>query len=226
MPDNKTISKETHLYEPVRNFLMKQGFRALGEVCGCDVAGWDGTQLVVVELKLILNLVLVGQAADRQKFADSVWAAIPRPKNKWKWKHSNADSINVLKRLGIGLLLVPPKHSKTAVDEILPPGKRSGQMNNRRRRAVLKEMEGRTGDRNTGGCTRTTIVTAYRESTMQIADLLAQNGPMSPKQLRDLGCHPKAQKILYANHYGWFESTTRGIYQLTEKGLTENLKSE
>lgn len=226
MVDNKTVSKETQLYEPVRNFLMKKGFRALGEVCGCDVAGWDGVSLVVVELKLTLNLVLVGQAAERQKFADSVWAAISRPQNKWKWKRSNADAINVLKRLGIGLLLVPPRESKSAIDELLPPCQKPGQINNRRRKAILKEMEGRTGDRNTGGCTRTTIYTAYRESTMQIAGLLAQNGPLSPKQLREMGCHQKTQSILYANHYGWFESTARGIYQLTEKGHSDHSQFE
>ena len=42
---------------------------------------------------------------------------------------------------------------------------------------------------------------------------------MSPKQLRDLGCHPKTQNILYANHYGWFERVRRGVYRLDGAGL-------
>lgn len=222
MSSQKTTKKETSLYHPVREHFQSLGFRVLGEVCECDIAGWDGKSLIVVELKLSLNLTLIAQAAQRQKFADVVWAAVPKPKNKRRWTRTNADSIHVLKRLGIGLLLVPMGKSKTGVEEVVVPTGRLPRISQVRKKAIIQEMEGRTGDQNQGGSTRTAIITAYRESAMQIAKHLMQHGAMSPKQLRELGCHEKTQRILYANYYGWFESPSRGKYLLTEKGRAEN----
>lgn len=214
--------KETSLYMPVRDYLAGAGYRALGEVCGVDVVGFDGQQLVAVELKLTLNLALVAQAVQRQKFADLVWVAVPRPKNKWKWLRANSDNIRVLRRLGLGLLLVPPSKSRSAVDQVLAPREKQARIVKKLRSAILKEMEGRSGDRNLGGCTRTTIVTAYREAAVAIASMLAEHGALSCKELRKIGCHANTQRILHNNYYGWFENVSRGTYKLTEKGLSEH----
>ena len=135
-----TSKKETSLYAPVRDYFTEQGYRVLGEVNGCDVVAWDEQLLVVIEMKLNLNLVLVAQAVQRQKFADRVYVAVPRPKNKWRWISANRDSLDVLRRLKVGLLLVSLTKAKPKVDEVLAPDRKSGLLSQRTRKALLKEI--------------------------------------------------------------------------------------
>ena len=49
--------------------------------------------------------------------------------------------------------------------------------------------------------------------------LLAEHGPLSPKELRGLGASAKSQPILSANVYGWFERQRRGVYTINGSGL-------
>ena len=46
-------------------------------------------------------------------------------------------------------------------------------------------------------------------------------GKGNGRQLRKMGCDDKDIRLMSDNHYGWFERTGRGIYNLTEKGRTE-----
>jgi len=85
-------------------------------------------------------------------------------------------------------------------------------------RAVLTEMNGRSGDFNEGGSCRRKLVTAYRENAIRIACCLADLGPLSAKALRALGTCDKTYSILYTNVYGWFERIDKGLYALSPKG--------
>lgn len=214
----KAGKKETSLYAPIRDHFIEQGYRALGEVNGCDVVAWDESLLIIIELKLTLNLTLVAQAVQRQKMADRVYVAVPRPKNKWRWISANSGSLDVLRRLKIGLLLVSLTKAKPKVDEVLSPERKPGPLNQRNRKALLREFEARTGDRNKGGCTRTKLVTAYREAALAIVALLTEHGPLTAAKLRKLGAPDNAHSILYKNYYGWFSNVSRGVYELTIAG--------
>lgn len=63
---------ETDLYEPLRDFLKRCGYKVRAEVLSCDIVAVKDKQVVVVEQKLRLNLELLAQAAQRQKITDSV----------------------------------------------------------------------------------------------------------------------------------------------------------
>ena len=82
----------------------------------------------------------------------------------------------------------------------------------------LEEMSKRGTNKNWGGSTRTPLFTAYRAEALKIARLLNEQGPLSPRDLRSLGCVPSTGTILLRNYYGWFEKVNRGIYQISEKG--------
>ena len=53
---------ETDLYEPIRDYLVAQGYTVRGEVHDCDVTATKGEELIVVELKLRFNMELLYQA--------------------------------------------------------------------------------------------------------------------------------------------------------------------
>ena len=49
---------------------------------------------------------------------------------------------------------------------------------------------------------------------------MIRHGPLSPKSLREIGTGEKTYQILYKNYDGWFDRTGRGIYTLSEIGIT------
>ena len=222
MPD--PTFREADLYEPVRDLLSQQGFTVRGEVCGIDVLALRGDEVVAVEMKTSLNLDLVLQAVSRQRSADSVYVAVPR-RGKTMTTKRWTQLCHLLQRLEIGLILVSPTTGTAEVRiEAVPfDRERSRQQAKRKKAALLEEFLGRTGDRNRGGVNRRAIVTVYREMAMEVARLIAAEGPCSARRLRQLGADPdKVWGILYDNHYGWFERRGSGIYGLTERGHTES----
>ena len=210
--------RETDLYGPVRDFLVAQGFTVRAEVHGCDVAGQRGEELVVVELKCALTLALLLQAIRRQRLADSVYVAIPRPatgSQDAKLRQLRP----LLRRLELGLLAVDLRAqpaSITVVQQPLPAPKRREQ---KKRRALLAELGARTGDDNVGGSTRRPLVTVYRENALHVAVALQRFGPLAPRQLRALGAAEKTASILQQDVYGWFERIERGLYHVRPAGL-------
>jgi hypothetical protein len=214
----KKALKETDLYGPVAAYLRQLGFTARGEVNGCDIAAVRGDELVVVELKRGLTMDLLVQATKRQRMTDSVYVAIPRPRRMQGWHGYR----RVLRQLELGLILVAfHGRRKPTVEVVFHPVPYQRQKRKAPRRAALTEIEGRSGDFNVGGSTRRKLVTAYRENALQIACYLDAMGPMSPKQLRELGTGPKTQSILYSDFYGWFERVDRGLYGLKAAGREE-----
>lgn len=186
------------------------------EVHHCDLCAVRGDDLIVVELKRRLNLELVLQAARRQRITDSVYVAVPRPKSMGRgtpWR----DIRHVLRRLELGLLLVTLGR-RPRVEVALHPAPYQRQKRKALRRALIEEVNGRSAEHNRGGSSKTPLVTAYREQALHLAWLLHEHGPRTPRQLRELGATAKAQPILYANVYGWFDRIGHGVYALGNTG--------
>jgi len=207
--------RETDLYAPVRDLLIADGYAVRGEVRGCDVVGRRGDDVVVVELKRSFNATLLFQAVRRQRHADSVYVAIPRPPRlrgrDWQ------GLLLLVRRLELGLILVDPAGVVPAQIAVQPqPYQRRRQ--SAERRALISEFAGRSGDRNAGGSVRRPLVTAYREAALHLACCLEHSGPASPKLLRALGATPKAGPMLYQDVYGWFMRRGRGLYALGTGG--------
>lgn len=224
----KTKAKliESDLYEPIRDYLIKQGYTVRGEVRDCDITATKDDELIVVELKLAFNMMLLYQATERQKLSDSVYVAFPRP-NKMgrgsRWK----DTKRLLRRLELGIILVSFTTKKPQVEVVFHPIPTPRRKNHRARKAVIREIEGRSVDHNRGGSTRRKILTAYREEAIRISVCLDTHGPASPKQLRTMGTGSRTQAILYNNVYDWFERVGHALYALKPEGtaaLAENPK--
>lgn len=222
---NNIITLEEELYAPVRDYLKSLGFEVKAEVNHCDCVAVKNGNILVVELKRGLTIELLIQAVKRQKIADSVFVAVPKPKintfsKKWK------DICNLLRRLELGLMLVSKKDGKYSVEVVIEPlpfdFRKSRYAAKKKRVMLMGEFNGRTSDKNTGGCRGKKIMTAYKEQASKIAEYIIKNGPASAKKLSASGFeHKKAYSILYKNYYGWFKKEGKGIYSITDKCLKE-----
>jgi hypothetical protein len=212
---------ERDLYEPIQKHFIKQGYRVNGEVHDCDLTAVKDTELVIVELKLNLNIDLLLQGTKRQRLTDLVYIAIPKPKriSRRRWN----EIVLLMKRLELGLITVSFSGNRRTVDFVVHPERyvRGPLKNNRKKAALLAEIEGRSADYNIGGSNKSKIMTAYKENCIQIACCLDQLGPMSPKALTALGTGTKTQSILNKNYYKWFDKVQRGVYALNEFGRQE-----
>ncbi len=208
---------ESDLFKPVQAYLINQGYSVKAEVRHCDITAVKGEELVVIELKKNLNISLLIQAVNRQKFADSVYVAVASGKNR-SGPRNFKGACHLLKRLELGLILVSFLKTKTKVEVIFHPSDYKKRKSHKTRRNIIREISGRTGNYNTGGSCGKQIITAYRESVIHIACILASKGELSPAQLRALGASKRCQRILSDNHYGWFERVKRGVYMLHPQG--------
>ncbi|MFJ7935875.1 DUF2161 domain-containing phosphodiesterase [Sporosarcina sp. NPDC096371] len=215
---------EVDLYQPVKNHFIKEGYDVYGEVNHCDVAAVKESELVIVELKLSLTIDLLIQATKRQRMTDQVYVAIPKPKyslRSKKWR----DSCHLIRRLELGLITVEFQEDDVLLTVIYEPAPfnrvKSMQQSKKKRNKVLSEIAGRSGDYNTGGSSQTKILSAYKENCIHIACCLLHNGPLSPKSLRQMGTGEKTLSILTKNYDGWFERIQRGVYSISEKGISE-----
>ena len=217
--------KETDLHEPLFSYFSLQGYKVDCEVLHVDMVLHRDEDLIAIELKNNLNLDVVSQACQRQKSFDSVYVAVRNPsfdtRQKGKWKNA----LYVLKRLGLGLILVsPPKSPKKHENEfglveiMHHPSDYQPRQNQRARTAIIREISGRTFNYNQAGSQKTKLMTAYREKAVHIACALQQLGNASPSQLRKLGTASNTQAILQNNLYGWFERESRGVYVLHSAG--------
>lgn len=218
---NKKILEED-LYEPVREFLVKQGYEVQAEINHCDIAAVKDGQLVIVELKRNLSVELLVQAVKRQKMTDLVYLAVPKPKrlvNTSRW----TDIYHLIRRLELGLIFVSIKKAGSYIEVPIHPlpfdRKKSKRKNTGTKALLLAEMGARHGSYNTGGSTGKKLMTAYRESSIYIACCLAKFGPLSPKKLQELGADKKkTSSILQKNFYNWFYRVKTGLYDLTDEG--------
>lgn len=209
--------REVDLYAPLEKFLVHHGYIVHAEVVLSDISATKEGILLVVEIKLRFNLDGILQAIERQRAADAVYIAVPiqnfhRYPPRWK-------TIRALcSRLGIGVLFVRFIEGRDPSVEVALPRKDLSRGKSKEKLLFLKEIEARGTNLNRGGSCRIPLFTAYRKEALRIAECLADHGPLSPRELRTLGCVHSTGSILLKNYYGWFERIARGIYQLNEKG--------
>ena len=133
---------EVALYAPVKALLESQGYVVKGEIHGCDVVGVRGDEPpVIVELKQRFGLELVLQGIDRLAVTDAVYLAVGA------WPRRTDDVRRLLRRLGLGLIVV----DGTRADVVLDPVPYVPRRNRRRATRLLGEHRRRVGDPAIGG---------------------------------------------------------------------------
>lgn len=212
--------KETALYAPVKELFESLGFDVQSEVLDMDVVATKDEEMIVIELKKELNLRLIVQGAQRQKLCEIVYVAIQKPSYKIRMSKSFQEKVFLLKRLGIGLILVNFKKSGAVAtieeDPFVFDLKQSQRLNKRTKERALKEKSLRSGDYNQGG-QKGKKITAYRENALLIAGLLSKNGIMKVSEIREVAGE-KTGSILQKDYYGYFERVKVGHYDLSEHG--------
>lgn len=231
--------KETELYQPVKELLTELGYEIRSEVKDADIAAMKDDELLIVELKTSYNLKLILQAAKRQRLSENVYVAIPRPVYKKRFKRDFKDKEYLLKRLGIGLIFVAMDAEKPYATVVLDPcdfdiGK-SRRNSGRKKAKLLQEYRGRSKNYNIGGSVRQKLITSYREKSILVASLMPGNASITTREIREKGGPGETTRILYNNHYGWFEHVEKGTYRLTKSGrealekysdILKNIKGE
>ncbi|TLP58459.1 hypothetical protein FEE96_18680 [Parasedimentitalea maritima] len=209
------MDREDQLYPPIKALLERQGYTVKGEVGAADVVARRGDEdPVIVELKLRFSLSLFHQAITRLAVTDLVYIAVPKPKGK-QARRMLKDNLAMSRRLGIGLIIVlPDGRAEVQCD----PGPYAPRKSKKKATRLLREFDRLQGDPNAGGATRHGIVTAYRQDALRCASHLAQNGATKGSDVAAQAGVAKATQLMAANHYGWFERVSTGIYQLTEAG--------
>jgi hypothetical protein len=208
---------ERELYPPVHDLFEKRGYKVNAEVKDCDMTAVKDDEFIIVELKRNLTVALLAQGVKRQKTGADVYVAVPKPKQYSFTKFRSVFS--VIKKLELGLIFVSLRGEHSFAEIIIEPKPyKFSSKDTRTRKNILREINGRTVDTNTGGVTGTKIVTAYTEKCIHIACILDMYGELSPKQIRDKGGDKNTQLILANNFYGWFDKVRRGVYAITTSG--------
>lgn len=207
---------ETDLYPPIKALLEGQGYVVKGEVLEADVVAVRGDEApLIVELKTAFSLSLVHQGIARQAITDAVYLAVPRKAGQVAWK-ALKDNIALCKRLGLGLITVRLRDGFVEIH--CDPAPFRPRKSARRKTRLLREFARRVGDPNSGGATRVALVTAYRQDALRCAAHLAAEGPSKGAHVAKATGVPGATRLMAADHYGWFERVSPGIYALTPKG--------
>lgn len=205
------IFKEEDLYDPLRKWLVNNQYEVQAEVQSCDVVAVKNEEITIIELKKSFNLQLVYQCMERQKIGKYVYAAIAAP-NKSKIKRKNLQKAEaLLKRLGIGLILISLYSTSSIVEVRIEAKSIATRKSPNKKKKVLKEIAQRSGEYNVGG-KQGKIVSSYRESAIHIYCLLQKEIEASPSQLIKLGAPSNTGTILRNNHYGWFHKIARAKY--------------
>ncbi|MGR3661944.1 MAG: DUF2161 domain-containing phosphodiesterase [Paracoccaceae bacterium] len=208
--------KETDLYLPVKTFLEGQGYEVKGEIGAVDVMGLrHEDDPVIVELKTGFSLSLFHQGVERLALCDDVYICVPRGKGK-AFGAALKRNIALCRRLRLGLLTVRLRDG--FVEAHCDPVAYRPLKSKTRRGRLLREFQRRVGDPNTGGQTRVGLVTAYRQDALRCAGFLIEHGQSKGALVAKGAGVPTATRIMAADHYGWFERVSLGVYALTPKG--------
>ena len=173
---------------------------------------------VIVELKTAFSLALVFQPIARQGLSDDVYLAVPPFSSRGVRLR---DTLPLCHKLGLGLLTVrlePAPFVEASLDPAPYQPRKRKQATGR----LLRELQQRVGDPNQEiGVNRLKIITVYRQDALRCAMHLHRHGPSKAVAVAESTGVGRARAIMYADHYGWFESaahTPRGIYTMTSKG--------
>ena len=213
--------KESDLYQPLKNYLENQGYDVKGEIQNCDVmAIREDEPPVIVELKLTFNLQVILQSVERLGLTSNVYIGVPR---STKIINKEQKRINkLLRRLGIGLILIDPSRENGNIEIILDPIPYKPRESKVRKQRLLGEFAKRVGDPNTGGTEkRKGIMTAYRQRAILVAGFLQKAGPTKASDVARALELSEARNILYRNHHGWYERVGKGIYEISPRGKKE-----
>ncbi len=213
--------KESDLYLPIKQFLESQNYEVKAEVLDCDVLAVRGEEApVVVELKLSFNLNVVLQAVERLSLTSKVYIGIPKQPGI---QHKRRKPVfKVLKMLGLGLVVIDPKHETAGVEVLIDPVEYKPRKSRHRKERLLGEFVRRVGDPNLGGAEkRKGIMTSYRQRAMSIGCYLDEHGPTKASCIAQSLNDSKARNILYDDVYGWFERQSRGVYRVSPRGKRE-----
>ncbi len=209
------MNREQDLYSPIKALLERQGYAVKGEVGAADiVAVRSGEEPVIVELKLRFSLALFHQAVTRLRLTDQVYIAVCKPKGR-SARRALKDNLAMCRRLGLGLITV---RSDGTAEVHCDPGPYAPRKNKAKADRLLREFDRLEGDPNAGGATRHGIVTAYRQDALRCAAHLAEHGATKGAAVAQATGVGAATRVMYDNHYGWFEKVEKGIYGLTEAG--------
>ncbi|MFT5558874.1 MAG: hypothetical protein ACJAYB_002022 [Psychromonas sp.] len=217
--------KESDLYLPIKGFLENLGYQVKGEISHCDIVAKKNdpnlnNSLIIIELKLSLNITLLLQAVERLSVADTVYIAIPKHSPIYKKQTSKVKKL--IKRLGLGLIIVDMQEAGQYVEVINDPDDYLPRKNKRKQSALQKEFSTRLGDPEKGGsnCTKA-VLTAYRQRCIRVAQYLSELPSSRGCEIKNAINEPQATLFLRDNYYGWFEKIDRGIYRISEKGINE-----
>lgn len=214
MPDLKI--QEADLYAPIKTLLEGQGYEVKGEIGSADiVAIRDGSDPLVVEMKTGFSLSLFHQAIDRQGVTDIVYLAVPLRSGK-AFGMALRKNVNLCRRLGLGLMTVRTRDA--FVEVLLDPAPYQPRKSKSRKTRLLREFARLVGDPNTGGSTRSGLVTAYRQDALRCLNCLNSDGPTKAAVVAKRTGVPTARRLMADNHYGWFEKVAIGIYTISPKG--------
>lgn len=209
-------ARETDLYDPVKTFLEDQGYVVKSEVGAADVVAVRGAETpVIVELKLGFSLALFHQCIARLKLSDDVYMAVARGRGR-RFQKALKDNTAMARRMGLGLITV--RLDDGLVEVHCDPGPYAPRKSPKKQKQLLREFAGRQGDPNTGGQTRTGLVTAYRQDALKLAVYLYEAGASKGAHVaRETGV-ARATTMMRDNHYGWFEKVDKGVYGLPPDG--------
>jgi len=212
--------QETDLYQPIKNHLLQLGFEVKGEIKDCDIVAKKEDLLLIIELKLSLNITLLLQAVDRFSMADIVYIAIPKQCTLYKKQSKQVNKL--IKRLGIGLIVVDLQPTEQYVEIVFDPQDYTPRKNKRKQGALLKEFNLRIGDTQKGGSTRAKAgLTAYRQRCIRVAEYLLKKPTAKGAEIKKEIGEPQATQFLHNNYYNWFDKVERGVYKLSEQGRKE-----
>ncbi|MCQ2483654.1 MAG: DUF2161 family putative PD-(D/E)XK-type phosphodiesterase [Clostridia bacterium] len=211
---------EKDLFQPIKEYFENYGYICDGEVNDIDLYMEKGDECVAIELKNTLDFKAVQQAALRQKITDYVYIGIVKPRNLYS--SSMRDKLYILKRLGIGLILVSARSGtvEIAIEPIVSELSSFQVRNGNKRKALSAEFQKRKTRSNTGGVHRTKLITSYREEALLVLNALHKLGDEAEaKDIRALSGIKKSTSILYSNYYGWFSRSSRGVYRIDSSGF-------
>ncbi len=210
--------KESDLFEPIKIHFETLGFKVDGEVGDCDMLMTDGQEHIVIELKNDLNFKLFLQGVKRQKVFEKVYLAIWSPKNLSSKLFR--DKVYLLNRLGLGLILVSKRAKKVNIyyEPIVHPVENYRIRNKKVKKRNIKELNGRRSRNNVGGVKGKKILTAYKEDSLLVLDILEKEGELKASIIKSKTGIDRAYDIVYNNYNDWFVKVDKGIYGLTEKG--------
>ena len=124
----------------------------------------------------------------------------------------------LFKRLEAGLIIVSETDGFSYAEVAVHPKTYVRRSNSKKQKQISLEISNRTIDCNTGGVSRSKLMTAYRENALFIACCLYLKGDMKPKEIEGYGTGSKTGAILRKNFYSWFGKNEEGLYTLTDPG--------